>query len=312
MHTTEFVYVLRNPAFSEFVKIGFTTHLPEDRIRKLNTGVPYPFELAFQAVTLQARRVEQAVHRLLKENRAPNGEFFRISADDAEDAIRRCQKEVTGIRTWAPMPTIHRLRAADRLALPLKAGDMFVLTAYRNIFRDRQAEILDLWQAHADGDLLEIAVTNDPGHVAGLSDGDPGGDEDPVPFLDRHNKALNGQLIGRERLVSGDRLIWLSDVPEDPARCTCVVFEADGHAQVTLRTWDPQPNPSHPLGLPLTLNDWVREPTPAMVPAIREVLALRVPGTWAPRNPDPAHGWAIPATRPQAPEYWLPQLRKRS
>jgi hypothetical protein len=43
----------------------------------------------------------------------------------------------------------------------------------------------------------------------------------------------------------------------------------------------------------------------------REVLALDIPRTWAPRNPDPADGLATAATRASRPEDWLPQLRRQ-
>ena len=307
-HETGFVYVLSNQAMPDIVKIGFSTRLSEDRARELSTtSLPYPFEVMYRAATSQPRKVEQAVHRLLVDERVtPNREFFRVSVETAVGAIRRCELEVAGVEAWAQVPEIHRLRAGDRLALPLRAGQMFALTAHRQIF-STSAEILDLWQAHSDGDVLEIHATEDPGHVAGLSDGDPGGEEDPVPYLDRSGDVANGTLIGRERLVAGDRLIWLADT-DDPARCRSVVFESDGFCQVTCRTWNPQRNP---VGMPLLLNDWIREASPAMTPAIRRVLALGIPRSWAPRTPDPADGWAEPATHPQAPEYWLPQLRPR-
>jgi len=303
-----FVYIQRNPAFPEMLKVGYSKQLPEDRAQGLSgTAVPFPFDVLYRTASSCAYEVEKAVHRLLAAHRvSPNKEYFRISLEVAIEAIRHCQGELTGINAWEPMPTVHRLRAGDRVTLPLKASQMFALTAYLR-FVDSSAEVLDIWQAHADGDLLEIQVTNDPGHVSGLSDEDPGGDEDPVPFLNRDNSAPNGMLIGRERLVAGDRLIWLSD-KEGTTHCRSVVFEANDFCQVTCRTWNPQPNPS---GLPLLLNDLMRENSQTMVSAIREVIALGIPRTWAPRNPDAEDGWAKPATHPQPPEYWLPQLRWR-
>jgi len=305
-----FVYVQRNPAFPEMLKVGYSKRLPEDRAQELSgTAVPFPFDVLYRSAMSCAHEVERAVHRLLAAHRvSPNREYFRVSLETAVEAIRHCQGELTGINAWESMPAVHRLHAGDRVTLPLKADQIFVLTAYRHPLSDSSAEALDIWQAHADGDVLEIYVTNDPGHVSGLSDGDPDGDKDPVPFLNRDNSAPNGMLIGRERLMAGDRLIWLCD-EEGTAHCRSVVFEANEFCQVACRTWNPQMNP---IGLPILLKDLIRKLSRGMVSAVREVLALGVPHTWAPRSPDAEGGWAEPATDPQPPEYWLRQLRQRS
>lgn len=303
-----FVYVQRNPAFPEMLKIGYTHQLAEDRAKALSdTSVPYPFEVLYRVSTTRAVEVERAVHHLLAAHRASaNREFFGVSLDTAVKAIHHCQHAVTGIHTWASLPSIHRLRSGDRVVLPLQAGQVFALTAWPNLF-SQSAGVLDLWQAHSDGDLLEIHATHHPGHVAGFSDNDPGGDEDPVPFLDRDGTVRNRTLMGRERLVAGDRLVWLSD-REGPENCRSVVFEATSFCQVTYRTSSPQ---SHPSGIPLLLNSLEREPTPAMRRHVREALGLPLPRTWAPRSSQPGDEWARPAMLPQPPEYWLPQLRNR-
>ena len=139
------------------------------------------------------------------------------------------------------------------------------------------------------------------------SDGDPGGCEDPVPFLDRDNTAPNGILIGRERLMAGDRLSWLSDQGGTGALAN-VVFEIHDFCQVTSRTWNPMLDSD---GFPLLLNRVTRSPSPAMIAAVREVLALGPPRSWAPRNPDPDSDWARPATHPAEPSHWLTQLQPR-
>ncbi|QYA96843.1 GIY-YIG nuclease family protein [Streptomyces anulatus] len=303
-----FVYVQRNPAFPEMLKIGYTEQLAEDRARALSgTSVPYPFEVLFRVSTARASKVERAVHRLLAAHRvSANREFFRVSLDVAKNVIHHCQQAVTGIHTWESLPTVHRLRAGDRVALPLQAGQVFALTARPDLFSN-SADVLDLWQAHSDDDLLEIHATHKPGHVAGLSDNDPGGETDPVPFLNRDGTACNRLLMGRERLVAGDRLVWLSD-REGPDDCRSVVFEADGFCQVTYRTSSPQ---FHPSGMPLLLNALEVDPTPAMGEHMRAALALPAPRTWAPRSPQPDEEWAGYATDPQPPEYWLPQLEQR-
>lgn len=306
--TTGFVYVQRNPAFPDMLKIGYTDLLAEDRAKDLSgTSVPFPFDVLVRAHTSRPKDVEQAVHRLLTAQRVnASKEFFRVSLDTAIEAIRRCQREVTGINSWEPIPALHRLPANDRVVLPLRAGQLFALTAYPHLLNS-SAEVLDIWMAHADGDLLEIHSTHDPGHVAGLSDNDPGAYEDPVPFLDRDGTVRNGMLHGRERLVAGDRLIWFSD-EEGPTDARGVVFEANASCQVTYRTSAPRRGP---LGIPLLLNDPDRDLPDAMGALVKDVLTLRPPRTWAPRNPQEEDGWAVAATDPQPPEHWLPQLERR-
>jgi hypothetical protein len=123
LYENGFVYVQRNPAFGEMVKIGYSQRLPEDRADELSsTPVPFAYEVLYRVVTSRAEDVEQAVHRLLAaQGVAPNREFFRVSQEITEDAIRYCQELVTGVGSWDPLPEVHRLRAGDRVILPLKA-----------------------------------------------------------------------------------------------------------------------------------------------------------------------------------------------
>lgn len=78
-----------------------------------------------------------------------------------------------------------------------------------------------------------------PDHIAGVSDNDPGSSQDPVPWLNRDAIAPNGHINGRERLVPGDRLVWLPT--EERAQWqSSVIFEAKAYCQVVSRTWSPK------------------------------------------------------------------------
>jgi len=303
-HETGFVYVLRNPAMPDLVKIGFTTSLPEDRAGDLSkhTAVPLPFQVAFSALTMRWRAVERLVHQRLDDHRVSRKEFFGVPVTEAVKTVRECVLDVDGVEAWQP-DTRHLVRDGDRVALSLEAGQVFVLLSMPSLFAGDWT-VVDLWQAHSSGDQLEIYGTGTAGDVTGFSDGDQGGDEDPVPYLDRARNTVNGTLNGKERLAPGDRLLWLADADDGGEGCKSVLFEAWDHCQVASRTWSPQWTRE---GFPLVLNALVRDPSPPMLEAVRAAMALPAPRNWAPRCPAREE---IPSPLPD-PERWLPQLSPR-
>ncbi|WP_327332218.1 GIY-YIG nuclease family protein [Streptomyces anulatus] len=302
-HETGFVYVMRNAAMQDLVKIGFTTKLPEQRAHELSkpTGVPLPFGVSFRALTMRWREVERLVHQRLGDRRISRKEFFAVSVDEAVETVRECVLAVDGMGAWEP-DRRHLVKRNDRVSLSLEAGQIFVLLAMPSLFSGRGWEVLDLWQAHSDGDQLEIYGAGQPVEVEGFSDGDPGGDDDPVPHLDRSQNVANGALNGRERLAPGHRLLWLADADDDTGACTSVIFEAWDHCQVASRTWSPQWTSE---GYPLILNALTRDPSEAMLRAARAALDLPAPRNWAPRPPANPVGMYPPPS----PGHWLPQLR---
>lgn len=85
-----FVYILRNEAFSDLLKIGFSTKVPEGRAKELsNTGVPSPYLVSYYCLTDRAKFVESKVHKSLATVRhAANREFFKIDLETAVSCIR--------------------------------------------------------------------------------------------------------------------------------------------------------------------------------------------------------------------------------
>ncbi|GAA1915757.1 GIY-YIG nuclease family protein [Streptantibioticus ferralitis] len=305
-HDTGFVYVMSNPAMPDMVKIGFTTLLPEARAKKLSdhSGVPLPFEVRFRALTMRWPAVERLVHRRLDGQRvSPRREFFTTSIESAVETVRECVLEVNGIDAWVP-EDIRTIGGQDRIVLPLEAGEVFILLAQPAPLTGGGWQPLDLWQAHSTGDQLEIYAAERPADTAGFSDGDAGGDVDPVPYLDASRLVANGVLNGKERLAPGDRLLWLRDA-DGPDSCTSVLFEAKAYCQVACRTWSPQFTPE---GFPLVLNALGREPSTAMISAGRSACDLPGPRTWGPR-PKVREEPAFPVP---GPERWLPQLQPKS
>ena len=260
-------------------------------------------------MTSHRKRVEARAHERLGDNR-PNTEreFFRVTADVAIVAVRLAMVEAAGITSWQA-PQRHQLQSGDRLALALEAGQTFALISYPDM-GDLIAggpKFIDLWQAHSDGDVLEMFVTTSAGHVAGFATDDPGALSDPLPYLDRSKQIANGALNGRERLMPGERLLWLPS-PEQAQSQGTVLFEAQDHAQVLSRTWSLRRDDN---AMPLLLNDFTHDETwPEAERAIREAFHLPAPRTWAPRA-NRGDDWVPIGLDQRRPEYWLPQLNLR-
>lgn len=302
-----FIYVLSNPAMPGMVKIGFTYDLAEDRAKRLyDTGVPLPFKVEFEALTSFPAEVEAAAHASLDNYRVSAGrEFFQVSPFLAVETVKNTLLDVASIYRWN-FEEPQRVREGDRIALSMEQGDLLIPLAFPHLVSD-SSEPVDLWMSHADGDLLELMGV-DPEYAAGLSDYDDVAEDDPVPFLDRAEQRPNGEMNGRERLVPGDRLLWLRPML-DGKFCVLAIFEMHTYCQVISRTWDPQFDES---GTPMLLQDWrVEGAPPGVVLAVRAVMRMPMPRTWAPRNPDPDDGWVRTGVSQAPPEYWLTQYAKK-
>lgn len=115
MSVRGWIYVLENKSLSGLVKIGFSTKDPSLRATELSTtGLPHPFELAFEALTENPRALEQLVHAKLKNEREAK-EFFRLTVHRAISVIEGTAKEsgftlelARSFVGTAPSPAIHR------------------------------------------------------------------------------------------------------------------------------------------------------------------------------------------------------------
>lgn len=84
-----FVYAMSYPDDRHHIKIGFTNN-PTQRVRDIG-GTLAPKNPQIEALYFAPeapQRIERAVHRRLGECRV-NGEWFRVGAADAADAIER-------------------------------------------------------------------------------------------------------------------------------------------------------------------------------------------------------------------------------
>jgi hypothetical protein len=98
MQIRGWVYVIRNKAMPGLVKVGFSTKDPTLRAKELaNTGTPHPYEVIYDALVEEPRRVEASVHSFLHMHREGR-EWFRCSAAVAVNAIRQNAETLLGER----------------------------------------------------------------------------------------------------------------------------------------------------------------------------------------------------------------------
>jgi T5orf172 domain len=305
-YSVGFVYVLSNLAMPGMVKVGQTKFLAEDRAQKLrSTGVPLHFTVEHRLLTSHPEAVERAAHKILGSTRVSGErEFFAADVQVAVDAVRQAALDQAGIGSWQTREPVQ-LRHGDRIALTLRAGQMFAVLPYRTITEPEPP--IDLWQAHIDGDILELMAEEDARSISGFAPLDPNGDEDPVPYLNRTEDAINGWLIGKERLSPGQRLIWLDGKLEKPDTLIGW-FEFHAYAQVVCRTWSPQVTDE---GWPVSLNHFDIEPTSTMTAVLQRSLKLPSPelpeSIRAKTTLEAEYG-----TNPRPADHWLTQLQSPS
>ncbi len=91
------VYVLTNPAFDAYVKIGKTINL-EQRLKQLdNTSVPLPFRCVYAVEVDDESEVERLVHQAFADHRTRSSrEFFEIDPQRVIAALKLTRgKDVT-------------------------------------------------------------------------------------------------------------------------------------------------------------------------------------------------------------------------
>jgi T5orf172 domain len=115
-----YVYILINPSMPGLLKIGKTLRDSRERARELGTtGVPTPFQLAFEIFSEQHDKLEASIHRELIDFRvAGNREFFRYPLAKAIQLLQQLDSPPTNKdSTFAAEDITDRLRRKYRLYL---------------------------------------------------------------------------------------------------------------------------------------------------------------------------------------------------
>ena len=93
------VYILKNEAMPDLIKIGYTKENAKKRANELyTTGVPQPFEVVYELDELepeQYAKLEGEIHKELAEYRVnPKREFFEYPVDDAIRLLKKLHPSV--------------------------------------------------------------------------------------------------------------------------------------------------------------------------------------------------------------------------
>jgi len=284
------------------VKVGYTLRLAEDRANELfTTGLPTEFKVEFRACTSYPQPVEKRAHEILDYCRIRKREFFITSIQNAIEAVRQALAETAGIAYWAGVQPVV-LSGYASISLNMLAGEVIALLAFRDLMCGKP-EIIDLWQAHSDGDVVEIHAVTSPMEVSEFSEDDLCSGDDPVPFLDREETVRNGLINGWEKLLPGDRLVWFS--ASETLTAEHAIFDVIDHCQVISRTWNPKDGPD---GFFYLLNDFTQDRIwTKAVAAIDDAMKMSIPRSWAPRE-SRGEEWAPFGTDHHGAEFWLKKI----
>lgn len=95
------VYILSNPTIPDLYKIGYTKDTPENRAKEISkaTGVPSQFVVEWAFKCFDGENLEYEVHKYLEKYRENNRrEFFKITLEEAKEAIKFLGKNYTNIK----------------------------------------------------------------------------------------------------------------------------------------------------------------------------------------------------------------------
>lgn len=143
------VYILKNPAMPDLIKIGYTTRRAEDRAKELYEGalgVPKPFVVVHINDCEEPQELEATVHKRLAEYRINNNrEFFKYPADDAyqlvKDLHKKNQQQRIPLLSWQK---IRSLLNWQKIKAPVGIG--IIANLLWDFLKSLPANILNLFR----------------------------------------------------------------------------------------------------------------------------------------------------------------------
>lgn len=96
LHTKGLVYLLLSG--NELYKIGTTKKTPEERIRQLQTGNPFPIKILKSYSSKHYKRIEKFLHNVLKGYKTRDkGEWFHLKEHHIYQFEDMCKKAESSI-----------------------------------------------------------------------------------------------------------------------------------------------------------------------------------------------------------------------
>lgn len=140
----QYIYLMTNPAFPDFVKMGYSDDPWERQKQLYNTSVPDPFVLQCVVKVHDMREAEKSFHLIhYKSRHRKTREFFALELKAATLTIKLLGKDVTKKFTEQKRPlspgatrkTVRKKKAKTRnmFHVGLKKGDTLVATFGRGI-----------------------------------------------------------------------------------------------------------------------------------------------------------------------------------
>lgn len=119
MSTTGWVYIIANNAMPGIVNVGYTTKGSFLRAKQLNgAGIPYNFQVMYEAFVVDPRAVEQAAHAILA-SKHEGKEWFRCSQEEVMAAIKACAKTILSEREYIDCSKVDFSTQDEEPAKPL-------------------------------------------------------------------------------------------------------------------------------------------------------------------------------------------------
>lgn len=112
----DYIYVVRNEAMPDFLKVGFTGRDYSSRISELSsTSIPFKFELLALFQVRDGKRCEHQLHEVLSAYRVDrNREFFRISLSEL---LRKSAEILSAFAEFDITSASHSLDEIDQWIL---------------------------------------------------------------------------------------------------------------------------------------------------------------------------------------------------
>lgn len=195
------VYVMSNPAIPNVIKIGFTTKDPNERAKELGTGAPQAYEVEYEVLVRDPKKIEKSAHKKLASKNAGK-EWFSCDVDTALSTIKdACKLEdiYLEIHSNSKQPHNRKSRLKDHLTDKTKEEEIGQCADYLEAVkydsgsgvRKNLKKAYELFSQSAEKGNIKALAALGKAHITGR-----GAEKDPsqaAPFLKEAAKLGNAE-----------------------------------------------------------------------------------------------------------------------